>query len=123
MYLLRYTFYIPDQPKLSVFFFTTSSGREPVREWLKEQTEADKKVIGVDIKTVQFRWPLGYPIVEKLGPDLWEIRITISQGIARVFFTVLDNKIILLHAFNKKTQKIPQDDLDLASKRNKECRS
>jgi phage-related protein len=112
-----------EPPKLSVFFYSTPSGREPVREWLKEQSEGDKKVIGIDIKTVQFGWPLGYPVVEKLAADLWEIRISLSQGIARVIFTILENKMVLLHAFIKKSQKIPHDDLELALRRCRECRS
>ena len=40
---------------LSVVFFFTSSGREPVREWLKTLDKDDRKVIGEDIKLVQFR--------------------------------------------------------------------
>ncbi len=115
--------FMSEQPKLTVFFFATESGREPVREWFKEQSESDKRTIGIDIMTVQFSWPLGYPLIEKIDPDLWEIRITISKGIARVLFTVIEDKILLLHAFIKKTQKIPADELKLARKRNRECRN
>jgi len=40
--------------KLKVKFYKTDSGSEPVREWLKQLDLLDKKVIGADIKTVQF---------------------------------------------------------------------
>ena len=78
---------MPDAPILAVVFFRTNSGREPVREWLLGLSKEDKKVIGEDIKLVQFRWPLGMPLVRKLEPDLWEIRSRLGAGrIARVFF-------------------------------------
>ena len=54
-----------DDIKLKVQFYKSNSGAEPVRKWLKLLTPAHKKVIGEDIKTVQFGWPLGIPLVEK----------------------------------------------------------
>lgn len=44
-----------DEPILQVVFFRADSGRQPVREWLKELDADDRKVIGEDIKLVQFR--------------------------------------------------------------------
>jgi phage-related protein len=104
-------------PKLDVRFFRSDSGNEPVRDWLKELPPADRKIIGEDIKTVQFGWPLGMPLVRKLDKDLWEIRIHLQDRIARVLFTVSDNVIVLLHGFIKKSQSTPKDDLQLALKR------
>jgi phage-related protein len=71
-------------------------------------------VIGEDIKTVQFGWPIGMPLVRKVETDLWEVRSHLKDGIARVLFTVLADKIVLLHGFVKKSQKIPQSDLGTA---------
>ena len=42
-------------PTLRVLFFRTQFGREPVRDWLLELDRQDRKVIGEDIKLVQFR--------------------------------------------------------------------
>jgi phage-related protein len=104
-------------PKLDVRFFRTDSGNEPVRDWLKELLPADRKIIGEDIKTVQFGWPLGMPLVRKLDKDLWEIRIHLQDRIARVLFTVSGNVIVLLHGFIRKSPSTPKDDLQLALKR------
>lgn len=104
---------------LEVVFYATENGNEPVREWLRALQKNDKKSIGEDIKTVQFGWPIGMPVVRKLGSSLWEIRTTLEQGIARVVFTVFQNEIVLLHGFIKKSQKMPKEDLDLAKKRMK----
>jgi phage-related protein len=60
----------------------------------------------------------GMPIVEKIENGLWEIRTNnLSFGIARVFFTIVENQIVLLHGMAKKSQKTPYADLDLARKR------
>ena len=55
-------------------FFRTETGQESVREWLKDLPKEERKIIGEDIMTVQFRWPLGMPLVDHLGSGLWEIR-------------------------------------------------
>jgi phage-related protein len=104
---------------LTVRFYRTESGTEPVRDWLKELPRDYRKVIGEDIKTVQYGWPLGMPVVRKLEPGLWEVRSHVKDGIARVVFTVHDDSMILLHGFIKKSQKTPPEDLESARKRKK----
>ncbi|WP_240319459.1 type II toxin-antitoxin system RelE/ParE family toxin [Deinococcus wulumuqiensis] len=105
------------QPILEVRFFRTSAGNEPVREWLKAMTREDRRAIGEDLKTAQFGWPLGMPLIRKLEKDLWEVRTSLEDGIARVLFTVQDNRMILLHGFIKKSQKTPKNELETAKKR------
>jgi len=86
VYHLWYTLGVdqnPNKPKLTVVFYKTEAGNEPVQEWLKSLKREDRKTIGEDIKTAQFGWPLGMPLIRKLGPGLWEVRSNISQGIAR----------------------------------------
>jgi phage-related protein len=107
---------------VQVFFYSTQSGREPVRDWLISLSKAEKKLIGEDIKTVQFGWPIGMPVVEKLDRDLWEVRTTLRNKIARVLFTVHEGQIVLLHGFIKKTQKTPIEDLERALDRMKEVK-
>lgn len=100
---------------ISVVFYKTESGTEPVREWLKGLSKADKITIGENIKTVEFGWPLGMPLVRKLDTGLWEVRSNLSdKKIARVIFTVQNDLMVLLHGFIKKSQKTPQSDLKTA---------
>lgn len=103
--------------RLRVVFFKTGRGNEPVREWLKSLPLEEKRIIGEDIKTVQFGWPLGMPVVRKMEPGLWEVRSRLPGRIARVLFTVKGDLIILLHGFIKKSDKTPLDDLSLARQR------
>jgi phage-related protein len=107
-----------DKPLLTVRFFKTASNNEPVREWLKEDLSLEeRKLVGEDIKTVQYGWPKGMPLVRKIDPGLWEVRTTFAQGIARTFFTVEGSMMILLHGIRKKSQKTELDELSLARKR------
>ena len=70
-------------------FYVSSSGVEPVRDWLLKLDKTDRVIIGQDIKTVEFGWPIGMPMARKLSSDLWEVRSDISNGrIARVIFTI-----------------------------------
>lgn len=102
---------------LQVVFYKSDSGNEPVRDWLKKLDKADRKIIGADIKTVQFGWPLGMPLVRKIEKGLWEVRIQLDSRIARILFTVHSNLMVLLHGFIKKSQKLPINDLTIAKKR------
>lgn len=104
-------------------FYRTESGVEPVREWLKGLNREDRKVIGEDIKTVQFAWPLGMPLVRKIEPDLWEARSHLPRRrISRVLFTVDSGAMVLLHGFLKQSQKIEQPDVELARERKAKVR-
>ena len=100
-----------------LFFFRTETGREPVREWLKDLPKNERRIIGEDIMTVQFRWPLGMPLVDNLGSGIWEIRSRLANRIARTLFFVHQGEIILLHGFIKKTKKTPNEDRALALRR------
>lgn len=107
--------------RLPAAFYALPSGREPVREWLKSLDGDDRKIIGEDIKDVEFAWPIGMPLCRALGNGLWEVRSTLTQGrIARVLFCIHDGRMVVLHGFIKKTQKTPDNDLSLAIRRKKE---
>jgi phage-related protein len=103
--------------RLKVVFFRTDRANEPVRAWLKSLSLEEKRIIGEDIKTVQFGWPLGMPVIRKMEPGLWEVRSRLADQIARVLFTVQGDKMILLHGFIKRSAKTPIADLRLARQR------
>lgn len=106
--------------RLPAAFFAPSSGREPVREWLKALPAADRKAIGEDIKDVEFSWPIGMPLCRSLGGGLWEVRSDLPLGrIARVLFCVRDGRMVLLHGFIKKSQKTPTVERNVAIRRMK----
>ncbi|HEV8644924.1 MAG TPA: type II toxin-antitoxin system RelE/ParE family toxin [Burkholderiales bacterium] len=94
-----------------------------MRNWLKGMPEEERREIGVDIKTVQFGWPLGVPLVDHVEGDIWEVRTRLATRIARVLFSLEGSDMVLLHGFIKKERKTPKSDLDLARQRLKKLRS
>ncbi len=106
---------------LEAAFYSSPAGAEPVRDWLKALSAADRRVLGYDIGLVEFGWPVGMPLCRSLGGGLWEVRSSLEGNrIARVIFCATQSRMVLLHGFIKKTQKTPQAELDLARKRQKE---
>jgi phage-related protein len=105
---------------LTAVFYRAASGNEPVREWLQSLTKPERFRIGVDLWKVQSEWPIGMPHVRPLGDGLHEVRSSLPQGIARVLFIVVDDDMVLLHGFIKKTQKTPPEALALAEKRRRD---
>jgi len=104
--------------KVSVRFFMNDRGKEPVRGWILGFSAEDKKIIGEDIKTVEFGWPIGMPTVRPMGGKLYEVRSDLSNGAdVRIFFTIYKEYMVLLHGYIKKSQKTPNRDLRLAINR------
>lgn len=61
--------------------------------------------------------------VKHLEGKLWEIRITAASGISRaIYVTASGQRVVIVRAFVKKTQKTPQRELELARERAKEVR-
>lgn len=107
-------------PVLACRFYCTPAGNEPVREWLKALPIEVKKAIGVDISLVQWGWPMGKPLVDGFGAGLYEVRTSVDGNIYRVLFCLDGGVMVLLHGFQKKAQKTPKPDLDLALRRMRE---
>jgi len=105
------------EPVLRVVFFLSEAGNEPVRDWLLTLKRDDRRMVGRDIKTAQYGWPLGMPLIRKLEPGLWEVRSHVGAGIARVMFTVDGSVMVLLHGFIKKSSRTPAPDLQTARQR------
>jgi phage-related protein len=75
--------------------------------------------VGEDIKTAQGLFHWRKPLVDFLSDGIWEVRSTLPNTIARVLFAEVVGEMVLLHAFKKKTQKTPTEELNLAIKRKK----
>lgn len=66
---------------------------------------------------------LGPPHTDAFGDGLFELRLKGQDGIARVFFcTLVGRRVVMLHAFVKKTQKTPPRVIEIARRRMKEVR-
>ncbi|MEM6903095.1 MAG: type II toxin-antitoxin system RelE/ParE family toxin [Pseudomonadota bacterium] len=111
-----------DLKRLPARFWQSEAGNMPVREWLLSLEEADRKAIGDDIRTAEFGWPIGMPVCRKITghKGLWEIRTTLNGNrIARTFFTIEADTMVLLHGFIKKSQATPKHQIETAVRRQK----
>jgi len=67
---------------------------------------------------------LKMPHSRAMGEGLFELRPKGEEGIARVFYcTQVEQTIVVLHSFVKKTNATPSADLKLARKRLKEVKN
>ncbi len=103
--------------EIEVRFYRSGSGKEPVREMLNSLTQTEKRIIGSDLRAVQWRYPLGMPTVRHLSSGIFEIRSVLPNRISRILFVYFDERIVLLHGFIKKTRQTPRQDLETALKR------
>jgi|SRR5271163_3259977 phage-related protein len=107
--------------KISLLFFRTESGSEPVRDWLKGLPDAERHAIGKDLLRAQWQWPVGMPLCLPLGGGLWEVRTDMAtKRTARVLLCFYHGHLMALQDFIKKTRTTPDEDLALARKRQKE---
>lgn len=88
-----------------------------MREWLAGLDAADRRIVGMDIATVEFGWPIGMPICRPVGRGIFEVRSTIRSGKveARTYFAAEDGQMLLLHGADGKDRQ--QDDVELAMAR------
>ena len=84
-------------------FYKSLNGFMSVKNWLKALPKMSRKIIGEDIQTVEMGWLIGMLVARSLGKKLWEVRSDLPNGTARIIFVIIENPMILLHGFIKKT--------------------
>jgi len=115
----------PDSGKAVTAFFYREPGSdpasEPVRDWLKSLHKREMVEIGRDLKVVEYHWPRVQEarprLVKHFDGDIWYTRTNLENRIARVFFAVAEGRMILLHGFIKKSERIPDQDGRIARDR------
>jgi phage-related protein len=96
----------PRLKKIKAIFYETAGGSKPVRTFLLGLPEEDRRIVGIDIATVEYgfhiRMPICRPVINR--PGLSEVRSTIASGRveARVYFAVENGKMVLLAAHRGK---------------------
>ncbi len=107
-------------PNFKVFYFQTSRGGYPVRDFIEQQDKATQTKIARSIRLLIDYGPfLKPPDIKKLQNKLYELRIPGKTAI-RIFYTIVSGEYYLLHVFKKKTQKTPKREIKVAVDRIKE---
>lgn len=93
------------------------SARETVRSFSVEV----RQELGALLRILQDGGQLGMPQskpMKQLGSSAFELRVKDRHGIYRVFYVLFDKqKILIPHAFTKKTQKTPGQEIETAQRR------
>ncbi len=105
-----------------IVYYTSSAGDIPVRDFLDAAAPSLKtKAFRIFMHAEEYGIQGIVPYVKKLsGTPLWEIRILGGESVRILFVTQVGRSVLLLHAFYKKTQKIPQKEITVALGRLKE---
>ncbi len=109
-------------PGMKVEFYKTPSGRKPVEDFILGLSAGDQgEFAGVKRGIEKYGLKCPLVIFKNLSGKLWEVKFSGEGGKYRIAYVVITGpEMVWLHAFKKKTQKTPKDDLELSLKRMKE---
>ncbi|NKB17284.1 MAG: type II toxin-antitoxin system RelE/ParE family toxin [Pseudanabaena sp. CRU_2_10] len=104
-----------------VEFFKFPNDNSPVLDWFQSQEPKVKAKLARIFDLLEGEGiSVGKPYVAPLEDKLYEIRIEQDTNIYRIlYFAYTDKRFILLHGFQKKTQKTPKKELDISKERMK----
>lgn len=88
---------------------------------LRDFPEEARRTAGFELRTIQNGLePRDWKLVASVGPGVREIRIHVLGEWRIIYVANIRDAIYVLHAFQKKTQKTSQRDIELARKRYKQ---
>ncbi len=103
-----------------IIFYKTDSGNSPVQEFIDSLSDKQAKKVAWVLRLVRDIRNLPTTYFKKLinSDDIWEIRVQVGRNIFR-FLGFYDGSqlIILTNGFQKKSQKTPKREIELAKKR------
>lgn len=99
-----------------VKFYIDKNGNSPVIEYIDSLSDKEKAKI---LKYIEFlrerKGILDEPYSKHIQGKIRELRVDFARNRHRIFyFTFIEKTIILLHAFLKKTEKIPLSEIKKA---------
>ena len=100
-----------------ITLFETQSGDKPVETFIRSLDQPTIAKISHKIDLLQaYGTFVTLPHAKKIAPELYELRIRGKTEI-RIIYTFKQTHIYLLHAFKKKTDKIPSKEIKIATQR------
>ena len=101
-----------------VIYYISPSGDNPVKQFLEVNIKAKIKAFKIFSNIEEYGLTAVIPHIKKLaGTPLWEIRILGEVSTRILYVTQKEKRILLLHAFVKKTNKTPLKEIDIALSR------
>lgn len=105
-----------------IIFYKTENGSSPVEEFLETLTDKQAQKVAWVLRVIRDLDFAPKEYFKKLvNTDIWEVRIQLGSNIFRILGFIEGNNIIVLtNGFQKKSQKTPVKEIELAEKRMKE---
>ncbi len=101
-----------------IVYYKTAAGRSPVREFIAALEAGERAKVRFDLDLLAaFGLELGAPYVRSVRGKLWELRTTGRTQHRVLYFAASGKRLVLLHAFTKKTPKTPAAEIDTARRR------
>lgn len=109
----------PNMSKTTVLYYITSSGENPVKEFIEFLSERQQRKITRVLSYIEeYGLITAIPHVKKLTDSpLWEIRILGQDNIRVLYASVHSGSILLLHGFVKKSQATSRKEIETALNR------
>jgi len=103
----------------TIRFYTNSRGDELVQDFIRRQDKQTKSKISRSIDLINKYGPdLGLPHSRYLGDGIYELRIRGKNEVRIFYIAVVSNlEVIFIHAFKKRTQKMPRKEYIIAKER------
>ena len=106
-----------------VHFYTTEDGKCPVTNFLDSLSVKEVQKVAWVLQLIEELDIVPTTYLKKLvnTDEIWEVRVQVSGNIFRLLgFFDGNNLVVLNHAFQKKTQKTPKKEINIAEKRRKD---
>ena len=102
-----------------VIYYTTENGDIPTKKFIESLTAKQRRKIARVLNYIEeYGLLTAIPHVKKLSSTpLWEIRILGKDNIRVFYASVLEDAILLLHGFIKKSQQTPRKEIQTAVNR------
>ncbi len=98
-----------------VIYYLTETGSNLVKDFLDKRPSAKLKALRILSNIEEYGLITVIPHIKKLtGTPLWEIRILGQDSVRILYVTKAEKQILLLHAFEKKTNKTPLKEIKIA---------
>ena len=95
-----------------VVYYEDNRGKKPVKEFIGRFDDKTKGKLLARLDFLERHWhELRRPFVDKISKDLYELRVEFAWNNIRIIYAYMfKDYIVLLHGFQKKTQRISEND-------------
>lgn len=109
----------------SIVYYTNARGESPVENLINEMPEKQQRKVAGFLELLAQEGPqLRRPYADHVKGELRELRMQFGRNEYRVFhFFVREKRVVLLHAFAKKSQKLPEREIETAEERMKDFKT